>query len=62
MLYGKRSRATGQLIADSTSSLWQTTTPYNADISNPIPFLFGQDCSSINNSKPLKGSRESKEN
>jgi hypothetical protein len=37
-------------------------TGYNADNSNPITVLSGQDCSSINNSKPLKGSRGSKEN
>jgi hypothetical protein len=48
------------MTADSTSSLCQATTLI-------IPtklqsFLSEQDCSSVNNSKPLKGSRESKEN
>jgi hypothetical protein len=48
------------MIADSTSSLGMATTLI-------IPtqlqsFLSGQECGSINNSKPLKGSRGSKEN
>jgi len=48
------------MIADSTSSLWQATTLI---IPNQLQsFPSWEECSSVNNSKPPKGSKGSKEN